>query len=476
VESPQFHASFEYAYSLGSGVVQVGSADNVFVEKCLGLTLAFVEEKLGQADFTARINEIKAMSGCLGIKLRADNDFYSQIDELKRRNLPLLSSSLSSLPAFMPCPLDAASGKPIVNKTGMGSSAALTTSLVGALLQFFGVVQLGTTTLSAEQCDTKATRKSLSPGWSPPRESPNKSRKAEVNGNNSEDRRIVHNLSQLAHAIAQGKIGSGFDVAAAVYGTQIYMRFSPDGFKACMEPDASSKVIFNSVMDESLWSQTILAPFLLPGSMDIVMGDVCGGSSSSSMAREVLKWRGDKPVEAGLLWSELANVNSQIHETMASLSALEARKPPAFQSVMAQAATLHSHEWESKLLAKGATSDVITLLIALRDKFQRARYLLKSMGEQAGVGIEPDSQTCLANATEAIPGVLCAGVPGAGGVDAVFAITLSTSARDAVENAWACWKDPHAAEGSSQQVCPLVLRAEKGQSSGVRIEGNMTWE
>ena len=72
-----------------------------------------------------------------------------------------------------------------VNKTGMGSSAALTTSLVGALLQWFGVVRLG-------------------------------QRKGD------DDRRLVHNLSQLAHAVAQGKIGSGFDVATAVYGTLLH--------------------------------------------------------------------------------------------------------------------------------------------------------------------------------------------------------------------------------------------------------------
>ena len=67
-----------------------------------------------------------------------------------------------------------------VAKTGMGSSAALTTSLVGSLLQFFDVVDL--------------SRKS------------------------SGDLSIVHNVAQLAHSIAQGKIGSGFDVSAAVYG------------------------------------------------------------------------------------------------------------------------------------------------------------------------------------------------------------------------------------------------------------------
>lgn len=83
-------------------------------------------------------------------------------------------------------------GNTEVVKTGMGSSAALATSLVGALLSWFKVIRLNSTVKIAE------------------------------------DRRVLHNLAQLAHAVAQGKIGSGFDVAAAVYGTQIYKRFAPE--------------------------------------------------------------------------------------------------------------------------------------------------------------------------------------------------------------------------------------------------------
>ena len=59
----------------------------------------------------------------------------------------------------------------------------------------------------------------------------------------------------------------------------------------------------------------------------------------------------------------------------------------------------------------------------LRAQFQNARRLLKKMGEKAHVGIEPDEQTALADATAELPGVVSAGVPGAGGVDALFAIT-----------------------------------------------------
>ena len=38
---------------------------------------------------------------------------------------------------------------------------------------------------------------------------------------------IIHNLCQFCHSLAQGKIGSGFDVSSAVFGTHIYKRFSP---------------------------------------------------------------------------------------------------------------------------------------------------------------------------------------------------------------------------------------------------------
>jgi phosphomevalonate kinase len=38
---------------------------------------------------------------------------------------------------------------------------------------------------------------------------------------------LVHMVSQAAHCAAQGKVGSGFDVSSAVFGSQRYVRFSP---------------------------------------------------------------------------------------------------------------------------------------------------------------------------------------------------------------------------------------------------------
>ncbi len=86
------------------------------------------------------------------------------------------------------------------------------------------------------------------------------------------------------------------------------------------------------------------------------------------------------------------------------------------------------------------------------------------MGESAGVEIEPEQQTALANNTMHMKGVLCAGVPGAGGHDALFAIVLSKTARADVENLW-----------STNKVCPLLLKASNKHRSGIQPEFDVCW-
>ncbi len=112
------------------------------------------------------------------------------------------------------------------------------------------------------------------------------------------------------------------------------------------------------------------------------------------------------------------------------------------------------------------------MLTRLHMLFKSARALLKHMGEQAGVDIEPDAQSRLAYATDSLDGVLCALVPGAGGVDALVAIALSEDVRTSVELKWQQWG---AVEGNSS-VCPLMLRAESGLQSGVLSHPSFPWE
>lgn len=74
-------------------------------------------------------------------------------------------------------------GEVIIQKTGLGSSAALVTSLVGALLQFFGVVDL---------CNPGSEGTGSGVGT--------------LQGEAGQ--RAVHNLAQACHALAQGKVSS----------------------------------------------------------------------------------------------------------------------------------------------------------------------------------------------------------------------------------------------------------------------------
>lgn len=66
-------------------------------------------------------------------------------------------------------------------KSGLGSSASITTATIAGLLAFYGI----------------------------------------------KDKETIHKLSQYAHNLAQKNVGSGVDVAAATFGTVKYVRFSP---------------------------------------------------------------------------------------------------------------------------------------------------------------------------------------------------------------------------------------------------------
>ena len=77
------------------------------------------------------------------------------------------------------------------------------------------------------------------------------------------------------------------------------------------------------------------------------------------------------------------------------------------------------------------------LWCSLRTTFLQCRKLLKEIGIQSSAEIEPNFQTNLLDLTMQIPGVLVAGVPGAGGYDAVFAIIVDQpQVFAAVEELW----------------------------------------
>eukprot|EP00003_Mantamonas_plastica_P013341 TRINITY_DN2331_c0_g1_i1.p1 TRINITY_DN2331_c0_g1~~TRINITY_DN2331_c0_g1_i1.p1 ORF type:complete len:144 (-),score=42.00 TRINITY_DN2331_c0_g1_i1:156-587(-) len=117
-----------------------------------------------------------------------------------------------------------------------------------------------------------------------------------------------------------------------------------------------------------------------------------------------------------------------------------------------------------------SVSSLARLLYLLHHQFQTVRLLLKEMGEGAGVPVEPDSQTELLDETQSIPGVIMAGVPGAGGFDAVFVIYIGgESTRTAVEEFWMNRSNDESSSASSElsdgSVCAMTVSAtEQGVS------------
>jgi phosphomevalonate kinase len=262
------------------------------------------------------------------------------------------------------------------HKTGLGSSAALVTSITAALLSFY---------LPRSHFDLLPTSALASPS-----------------------RRRLHNLAQAAHCAAQGKVGSGFDVASAVYGSSLYRRFSPSILSNHPEPGSPSfapalvGLVEERAADPSSpaatpWDTEILQDAVkVPRGLRLVLCDVAGGSQTPGMVKQVLAWRAAQPAEADALWTELHAANQAL---AAELTALADAQPTG---------SLADDD-----------GDEPAALRPLRAAFARIRASLRAMTRQTGVPIEPAAQTRLIDACEAVPGVVGGVVPGAGGYDAI---------------------------------------------------------
>ncbi|KAL7545872.1 hypothetical protein ACHAWF_009224 [Thalassiosira exigua] len=474
VYSPQFDRVFSYylSYSLTSNDEDVllqlqprtGHEPNVFVERSLLLTLGYLRQSLGAGKFHARIQQQGESNVgervALAIKLSADNDFYSQVTCLKEKGLDLTPQNLEKLEPFLPCPKDESTGKLVVNKTGMGSSAALVTSVVGALLRFFCVISL-------------------------PVRLDGMSHTKDEHNSEKEGLRIAHNLSQICHCHAQGKVGSGFDVSSAVYGSHIYTRFSKGVINGFLDSMASTaKGEYDGLqLSETLSKQLVglvdgaewdcsVNPISLPPGLELLMADVCGGSESPSMAKKILEWKKNKR-RVGFMddyyWKDLKRGNKKIATLLADQFTSQTFLGGMRRDGAMIISTRTAEQWKKPMPSswhefEGSSWDVALKLLDLRMAFLECRQNLKGMGKAAGVPVEPDEQSALADATMKLPGVVAAGVPGAGGYDALFVIYVkgpetndgrSDQVRDNIGELWRKMND----DSSTTAVCPLALRA-----------------
>ncbi|MEW6528479.1 MAG: hypothetical protein AB1391_01175 [Candidatus Micrarchaeota archaeon] len=195
------------------------------------------------------------------------------------------------------------------------------------------------------------------------------------------NKKLVHKISQYAHALAQGKVGSGFDIACATYGTICYTCYSP----------SLVNIIDNSQIEktiESPWDCSI-KEMRWPKNFYIVVGNFKNKSTSTTeMVKRVMDFKKKKPEEYTKLICELNKENEK------AIKAISDRNSHALN------------------------------LDEFVDHFNKGRLLTKKLGDLSGAEIE--SMQC----TEIIEliikgGALVAKLPGAGGGDSICAICLS---------------------------------------------------
>ncbi|TXG61526.1 hypothetical protein EZV62_012889 [Acer yangbiense] len=481
--SPQLLRESLYKMSLKNLTIQCVSSSesrNPFVENAVQYAVA-----AAYAIFDKNKKDVlhKLLLQGLDITVLGCNDFYSYRNQIEALGLPLIPEQLAALPAFLSISFNAEESngencKPEVAKTGLGSSAAMTTAVVSALLHYFGVVNLSS---SEDQLQEKK---------------------------NSSDLDMVHVIAQSAHCIAQGKVGSGFDVSSAVYGSQRYIRFSPEVLSSA-QVSLSVSCLCVCVLKEFISDQILLSSnnfsftnpqvamkglplqevivdivkgkwdhertkFSLPPLMTLLLGEPgTGGSSTPSMVGAVKKWQKSDPQKSQETWRKLSELNSALEAQFQMLSKLAEDHWNAYKCIIESCSKLKSEKdlgfpekvfdclgellfafWMEQA-SEPIQEAVVKSLLGARDVMLGIRYHMCQMGEAAGVPIEPESQTQLLNATMNMEGVLLAGVPGAGGFDAIFAVVLGDSG-SSVTKSW-----------SSLNVLALLVREDP---RGVSLE------
>lgn len=209
-------------------------------------------------------------------------------------------------------------------------------------------------------------------------------------------RRVIHNVAQIAHCDAQGKIGSGFDVAAAVYGSIVYRRFPPSTINHLLgQPPTPALCAAVRKTADAEWDMVHTQCSVPPG-LRLLMGDVNGGSETPKLVLQVLAWRQADP-HSGELYAQLNAANESFMRALAALLALHADNAAEY--------------------ANGVRNG--TLFGPVARAIAAIRTALQELTRRSGADIEPAPQTALLDKCAALPGCLGGVVPGAGGYDAV---------------------------------------------------------
>ena len=217
----------------------------------------------------------------------------------------------------------------------------------------------------------------------------------------NDDDDTVHKLAQTAHALATGKVGSGFDIAAATYGSVVYVRYSPDIVKELPAEYTNEQLL---ELINRKWDYTA-EKFSLPESFRIVFANFVGEAMITTKA-------------------------------VGSVSAFKAKDLATYNSLIGEMNDENTKAIEELRNFVQSNASKFT------DAFNKGRALLKRLGELSNVGIEPDDCTELIEQSNRNGALVCK-LPGAGGKDAIAAICLGEENEARLRKFWSLRKELH---------------------------------
>jgi len=123
----------------------------------------------------------------------------------------------------------------------------------------------------------------------------------EVNIKEKKGKELIYNIACTAHYLAQGKVGSSFDIAASTYGgVLVYKRFDPKGL---IEQINSGKAI-SEIMD-SQWPAFAAENIELPKKMILLVGFVGYSASTKEL---ILKLNSFKESQKEHYWKIINSI------------------------------------------------------------------------------------------------------------------------------------------------------------------------
>ena len=197
-----------------------------------------------------------------------------------------------------------------------------------------------------------------------------------------ESRPLLHLACQLANSKAQNKIGSGFDIAACLFGSHVFRRI------ACPELSTLTSSVTKAALEDVLqrypWDQ--VETFTLPAAYHVVLAPMGQGSNTRILAAQVIKWFQSGPT-GPILFDTLHALNQDIQKRL---------------------------QQEDDVGLRRATAEVWALQ--------------RQLSELSGVEVLPDAVLAeLTRVVAQLPNVVLAGVPGAGGYDAAYFVVRADS-------------------------------------------------